>query len=47
MDGKLALVYLIIVATITYSYIDDERISLVKRATVAWASARIHAPMHP
>lgn len=40
-DGKLALVYLIIVAIITLSYIDDESISLMKRAIAALVVAQV------
>jgi len=42
-DGKLALVYLIIVAVITLSYIDDESIGLMKRAITALVVAQVQA----
>ncbi len=43
MDGKLALLYLIIVALITISYVDDETIGMVKQAITAAAVARAEA----
>jgi hypothetical protein len=42
-DGKLALVYLIIVAIITLSYSDDESIGLMKRAITALVVAQVQA----
>lgn len=42
-DGKLAFVYLIIVAIITLSYIDDESIGLMKRAITALVVAQVQA----
>lgn len=43
MDGKLALLYLIIVALITISYVDDETIGMAKQAITAAAVARAEA----
>lgn len=42
-DGKLALVYLIIAAMMTLSYIDDESIGLMKRAITALVVAQVQA----
>src|ERR1700675_3796143 len=42
MDGKLALLYLIIVALITFSYIDDENLGVMKQAITAFAVAQVH-----
>ena len=42
-DGKLALVYLIIAAMMTLSYIDEESIGLMKRAITALVVAQIQA----
>ena len=42
-DGKLALLYLIIVATITLSYIDDESIGMMKQAITALVVAQVQA----
>ena len=43
MDGKLALLYLIIIAMITFVYADDENVESVKHAISALAVARVHA----
>ena len=43
MDGKLALLYLIIVALITFSYIDDENLGVMKQAITAFAVAQVHS----
>jgi hypothetical protein len=42
-DGKLALLYLIIVAMITLSYIDDESIGVLKQAITALVVAQVQA----
>jgi hypothetical protein len=43
MDGKLALLYFIIVAMITLSYLDDEKVHRIKHAITAVVAARVHA----
>ena len=43
MDGKLALLYLIIVAAITFSYMDDENIAAVKQAITSLTVTRVQA----
>jgi hypothetical protein len=43
MDGKLALLYLIIIATITFFYADDENVESMKHAISALAVARVQA----
>jgi hypothetical protein len=43
MDGKLALLYLIIIAMITFVYADDENVESMKHAISALAVARVHA----
>jgi hypothetical protein len=43
MDGKLALLYLIIIAIITSCYSDDENIDRMKDAISALAVARVQA----
>jgi hypothetical protein len=43
MDGKLALLYLIIIAIITLFYVDDENIHRMKHAIAAVAVARVQA----
>ncbi len=42
-DGKLALLYLIIVATITLSYIHDESIGMMKHAITALVVTQVQA----
>jgi hypothetical protein len=42
-DGKLALMYLIIAAMMTLSYIDEESIGLMKRAITALVVAQVQA----
>lgn len=42
MDGKLALLYLIVVALITFSYIDDENLGVMKQAITSLAMAQVH-----
>ena len=44
MDGKLALLYFIIVAIITLSCVDDENVDRMKHAITALAVARVQAP---
>ena len=41
MDGKLAFLYFIIVAMITFSYLNDEKVDRMKHATTA--AAGVHA----
>jgi hypothetical protein len=43
MDGKLALLYFIIIALITACYSDDENIDRMKHAISALAVARVQA----
>jgi hypothetical protein len=43
MDGKLTLLYLIIIAVITLSYLDDENVNRMKHAITALAVARVQA----
>jgi hypothetical protein len=48
MDGKLALLYSIIIAMITFSYIDSETIGAMKHAITAAVVARAQtAPEYP
>jgi hypothetical protein len=43
MDGKLTLLYLIIIAIITLSYVDDENVDRMKHAITALAVTRVQA----
>jgi hypothetical protein len=43
MDGKLALLYLIIIAAITFFYSDDENVDRMKHAITGLAVARVQA----
>lgn len=43
MDGKMTLLYLIIIAIITLSYLDDENVDRMKHAITALAVARVQA----
>ena len=47
MDGKLALLYLIVVALITFSYIDDENLGVMKQAITAFAVALSLSRFYP
>ncbi len=42
MDGKLALLYLLIVALLTFSYLDDENVDRMRHAIAAVIVARGH-----
>jgi hypothetical protein len=43
MDGKLAMLYLIIIALLTSCYSDDENIDRMKHAIAALTVARVQA----
>jgi hypothetical protein len=43
MDGKLPLLYLIIIAVITLSYLDDDNVDRLKEAITALAVAPVQA----
>jgi hypothetical protein len=43
MDGKLCLLYLIIIAILTLSYLDDENVDRMKHAITALSVARVQA----
>jgi hypothetical protein len=43
MDGKLAILYAIIIAIITLSFLNDESVDRMKHAITGLAVARIHA----
>ena len=43
MDGKLALLYLIIIAMVTFFYADYENVGRMKHAIIGLAVARVQA----
>ena len=44
MDGKPALLYLTVIALITFFYTSDDRVSRMKHAVADFVVARIQAP---